>query len=1069
MAYFNLQMFAADGHLNFDTKLDESGFTGGIKKLGSIAKSGMAVLGGAVAGVTSAMGAGVIAGMKYNADMQNYFSNFETMLGSAQAATEHVSQLKDFAAATPFEMADLANASKTLLAFGTDVNDVMPVMKMLGDVSLGNKDKFNSLALVFGQVSSQGKLMGQDLLQMINAGFNPLQVISEHTGESMASLKDRMSAGEIGIEEVTQAFQWATEEGGKFAGGMEKASKTFDGLVSTLKDNAMSLLGEVVQPLTEEMTKSLLPAALDAIGQLSEAFRSGGTGGLVKAGAGLLANVLLGISQKLPAVLDTAIGFINTLVGAINENLPQFMEAGGQILMSLLEGVLSLIPTLAEFGFNIVMLLADSIIGAASNINGSGIEIINGFCAGITEGLGALLEKGTEVIVSLAGAISAALPQLLPIAVQAILSFAQNIVNNLPKLLDAGLKMLQSLAQGIANSLPTVIALVPRLINSFADTIYKALPQILAAGVKLIITLGKGIIDSIPTIIANAGEIIKAIINVISLTNLFSLGKSLISGLIKGIKSMGASLSSAGGELMKTVVNKIKTTDWISVGKNMISGMVNGVKNNAKKLVEAAAAAVTDALNWVKQKLGIHSPSRVFQDEVGKNIALGIAEGISKNKEFAQKSAEEIAQATLDAAKKKLDNHKVYNNLTLADEVAYWNAVRKQTKDGTQARIDADKEYFSAKKNLDSQMLQLDEEYTANVAKAYSDLNDKIQNLNKQYKDAVDQRADAIKSAFGLFDEFNGTSDLTSDDLLNNLQSQVDGLRQWENNLDNLSSRGIGKDMLKELQDLGPKAAGEIQLMTEMSDEQLSEYVSLFKDKNRLARKQAVEEMKPMREDIAAQIVQMKQETAFELSQYQRQYTESMKQLGVSINQPLETMKLTAAQNAVELVASMADSVKSASSLGENVDKFRAIAENVLGAVKTLPASMSVLGKNVIESMIEGIQSMSGKLYEAVYQVVGTAVNSAVDSALSSQAVNEMLGSVGQVTGSGLGLTASVYGNEGYGPGHEINYKRMGQEMGAAMERTGVYMDGKSVGSIVAETINNVLGGRTGDEGRGLG
>lgn len=1067
MAYFDLQIFAADGHLNFDTKLDESGFTGGIKKLGSIAKGGLAVLGGAVAGVTSLMGAGVAAGMKYNADMQNYFSNFETMLGSAEAATEHVSQLKEFAAATPFEMSDLANASKTLLAFGTDVNDVMPTMKMLGDVSLGNKDKFNSLALVFGQVSSQGKLMGQDLLQMINAGFNPLQVISERTGESMASLKDRMSKGEIGIEEVTQAFQWATEEGGKFAGGMEKASKTFDGLISTLKDNAMSLLGEVVQPLTEQMTSTLLPAALDAVEKLSEAFRSGGSGGLIKAGAGLLADVLLGIAQALPGVLETAIGFITTFVSAINENMPQFMEAGGQILTALLNGIMELFPVLAEFGYSVITALIGSLVENAPFIGEQGIFIIGFLIEALSSAIPGILSKGTEIITSLASGISTALPQLIPIAVQAILNFAQNIVNNLPKLLDAGLKMLQSLAQGIANSLPTVIELAPKLINSFADMVYSSLPKILAAGVKLIATLGRGIIDSVPTIIANAGEIIKAIINVISLTNLLSLGKSLISSLVKGIKSMGASLSSAGGELMKTLVNKIKTTDWVSVGKNMISGMVNGVKNNAKKLVEAAAGAVMDALNWVKEKLGIHSPSRVFQDEVGKNIALGIAEGISKNKEYAKKSAEEIAQATLDAAKKKLDNHKVYNNLTLANEVSYWNEVRKQTAEGTQARIDADKEYLNAKKSLDSQMLKLDEEYTQKVASAYESLNNRITDLNKQYQDAVSQRAEQIKSAFGLFDEFDAGTDLTADGLINNLQSQVDGIREWKNNLSELDSRGIGDDMLAELQALGPKAAGEIKLMTEMSDEQLDEYVSLFKAKNRLARKQAVEEMKPLREEMSEQIAQMKQETAFELSQYQKQYTDSMNQLGVSLNQPLETMKLTAAQNALELVAAMADSVKTASGSNENVEKFKEIAQNILGAVKTLPASMAEQGQNVIASMIEGIQSMSGKLYEAVSLVVGNAVNNAIDSVLSGQAIDELVSGVGRVTGSGSGLTASVYGNEGYGPGREIDYKRMGQEMGNAMEKTGVYMDGKSVGGIVSGPVNDNLGSAVSSGRRG--
>ena len=111
------------------------------------------------------------------------------------------------------------------------------------------------------------------------------------------------------------------------------------------------------------------------------------------------------------------------------------------------------------------------------------------------------------------------------------------------------------------------------------------------------------------------------------------------------------------------------------------------------------------------------------------------------------------------------------------------------------------------------------------------------------------------------------------------------------------------------MQNLGPQAAAEIQLLTEMSDDELDEYVDLFRSKNRLARRQAVEELEPMRQDIAAQITKMQQETSAELAKYQQEYTNSMLELGVSLNQPLEVMKLTAVQNAVELVSAMAGSV----------------------------------------------------------------------------------------------------------------------------------------------------------------
>ena len=100
---------------------------------------------------------------------------------------------------------------------------------MLGDVSQGNKERFDSLTLAFAQVGSAGKLSGQDLLQFVNAGFNPLNEISKMTGESMAELKERMSAGGVSAEEVAEAFKHATSEGGQFYQAMEHRAKPLTG------------------------------------------------------------------------------------------------------------------------------------------------------------------------------------------------------------------------------------------------------------------------------------------------------------------------------------------------------------------------------------------------------------------------------------------------------------------------------------------------------------------------------------------------------------------------------------------------------------------------------------------------------------------------------------------------------------------------------------------------------------------------------------------------------------------------------------------------------------------------
>jgi len=197
------------------------------------------------------------AAIKSAADLELQQAAFETMLGSAEKAKVLLQDLTDLAAKTPFQLPDLAEGTKTLLAFGIELEDVLPTLSMLGDISLGDSARLKQLSLVFGQVMSAGRLMGQDLLQLINVGFNPLQTISKQTGESMADLKVRMSEGAISAEEVAAAFETATSEGGLFFGGMERASKTLAGVVSTLKDN-IGILGRSFADL-------LLPAIKDLV------------------------------------------------------------------------------------------------------------------------------------------------------------------------------------------------------------------------------------------------------------------------------------------------------------------------------------------------------------------------------------------------------------------------------------------------------------------------------------------------------------------------------------------------------------------------------------------------------------------------------------------------------------------------------------------------------------------------------------------------------------------------------------------------------------------------------------
>lgn len=178
-------------------------------------------------------------------EIQSLSTSFETLLGSKGKADELFGQIRKFATSTPMQLNDLAAGAQTMLGFNIEAKKVMPMLQAIGDISMGDAQKFNSLTLAFSQMSATGKLMGQDLLQMINAGFNPLAVMSEKTGKSIATLKEEMSAGSISAKQIEQAFIDATSEGGKFHGMLDKQSKTLKGALSNLQGAFADMLNDM--------------------------------------------------------------------------------------------------------------------------------------------------------------------------------------------------------------------------------------------------------------------------------------------------------------------------------------------------------------------------------------------------------------------------------------------------------------------------------------------------------------------------------------------------------------------------------------------------------------------------------------------------------------------------------------------------------------------------------------------------------------------------------------------------------------------------------------------------------
>ena len=183
-------------------------------------------------------------------EIESLQTSFRILVGDKDKADALFQGIKEFATSTPMQMKDLASAAQTMMGFGIPLEQIMENLKAIGDVSMGDAQRFQALALSFSQMSAAGKLMGQDLMQMINAGFNPLATMAEKTGKSIGTLKDEMSKGAISADMVRQAFIDATSEGGKFHGMLEEQSKTLKGAYSNLQgaiDDMLNSIGEKMQ------------------------------------------------------------------------------------------------------------------------------------------------------------------------------------------------------------------------------------------------------------------------------------------------------------------------------------------------------------------------------------------------------------------------------------------------------------------------------------------------------------------------------------------------------------------------------------------------------------------------------------------------------------------------------------------------------------------------------------------------------------------------------------------------------------------------------------------------------
>lgn len=325
------------------------------------------------------------------------------------------------------------------------------------------------------------------------------------------------------------------------------------------------------------------------------------------------------------------------------------------------------------------------------------------------------------------------------------------------------------------------------------------------------------------------------------------------------------------------IPGKVKT-----VGINLVKGLWNGISNMQSWVISKVRGFGSSVLTGLKNFFGIHSPSKVMEEQIGKNLALGVANGITKHKKHAKKSASEMGSEIVKAAKKKLDTYKTYHKMSLKQEKEYWDTVRKQIKKGTSARTEADKKYLADKKSLNSQLTKAQKEYAKSEKQINADLKKEIKSLNVEYKNAVKERKDSLLSSFSLFESYDAGDTVSKSDLLVGMQTQVEALNEWERQIATLKSRLGNTELFKTIQEMGVSGLQQVKAINSMTEEELKRYTALYKERQTSAKDEATTELKDTKKSTDDKIAKANKQAQEKLTKAQKTYTDACKKLGVT-------------------------------------------------------------------------------------------------------------------------------------------------------------------------------------------
>ena len=636
----------------------------GLSSIGEVAtKAGTAL----TVGLTTPLIALGTAGVKYNAQMEDFEANLTTLLGNADKAKDMLNDLKEMANTTPFETSDLLEATQMMLGFGLAADKTQGYLQTLGDISMGNSEKLMSLTRAFSQIGAAGKATMEDINQMIDAGFNPLQIMSETTGKSMADLRDEVSAGEISFEDIAEAMQIATSEGGRYYNAMEKASQTMNGKLSTAMDALKTALGE--------LTQSLLPIVTKVVEKITE-----------------WANAFANLDQKTQETILKIAGIVAiagpvlTVFGQISNGVSVLITGFGKLKTAFSTGgaglkAFSSALTFLKSPAGIVVAVITAIVAIMVVLYNTSESFRNTVNAGLEQIKNALINMWNTIqpaLQQLGEAFGGLLEKLKPLGefLVTVLAVAFTVVANVLTFL---INVITEVLTFFVNLVTTVITFftetIPNAFNDFITKVTNFVTSVIDWFKNLPENIGK-FIGEILGHIANLGLkliefVTKDIPNFINNTvNWFKQLPSRIwewlQNSINKVANFATEIANKGKEGAQNLFNNIVDTiqnlpsKLAEIGKNLVQGLWNGVTSAGNWLKDKISSFAGGIIDGFKSTFGIHSPSRVMNKEIGRYLALGLGEGFNDN----IKSVYSKMKSAVDFETQKLSANLTSNQIT---------------------------------------------------------------------------------------------------------------------------------------------------------------------------------------------------------------------------------------------------------------------------------------------------------------------------------------------------------------------------------------------------------------------